>query len=304
MLDSLRGIHIELTNMCTLKCPRCSRTKFIDMFPNQWSNKNLNLNNLKNFLDIDLTGIVINLCGNYGDPIYYDKLFDAVDFFKERDAVISIATNGSYQQKEWWEQLSLKLTDQDSIIFAIDGLPETFSQYRINANWESIKQGIEITAASAVKLIWQYIVFSFNENDIEEAKKMSIELGFDEFKLVKTDRFDNDNDWLKPSINLVGDRNSAMVYWKNSLKKELEITPRCKQLNNHHYISADGIYMPCCFAGEHNFYYKSEFYKNRNEYDISTTTLSQLLKSNRIIDFYSKLEDAKLNYCTFNCPKL
>ena len=62
MLDQLQGFHIEPTNMCTLRCPRCSRTKFIEQFPKQWTNKNLNLDHLKSFLDIDLTGKVMNLC--------------------------------------------------------------------------------------------------------------------------------------------------------------------------------------------------------------------------------------------------
>ena len=60
--------------------------------------------------------------------------------------------------------------------------------------------------------------------------------------------------------------------------------------------------MPCCFAGDHRFYYKTEFYKNQDLYDISKTTITKVL--DKLKDFYSTLEDAKLNYCTFNCPKL
>ena len=41
MLDQLQGLHIEPTNMCTLKCPRCSRTEFIETFkPKDWDNNN------------------------------------------------------------------------------------------------------------------------------------------------------------------------------------------------------------------------------------------------------------------------
>jgi hypothetical protein len=37
-------------------------------------------------------------------------------------------------------------------------------------------------------------------------------------------------------------------------------------------------------------------------YDISKTTITKVL--DHLKDFYSTLEDAKLNYCTFNCPKI
>ena len=36
-----------------------------------------------------------------------------------------------------------------------------------------------------------------------------------------------------------------------------------------HFISAWGYYMPCCWIGDYRFYYKSEFYKNKDLYDIS-----------------------------------
>jgi hypothetical protein len=47
MLDTLKGFHIEPTNICTLKCPRCARTKFIEKFPQKWKNSNLDLQDLQ-----------------------------------------------------------------------------------------------------------------------------------------------------------------------------------------------------------------------------------------------------------------
>ena len=65
MLNQIQGLHIEPTNMCTLKCPDCGRTEFLKMFPKKWTNKNLNLNHLKEFLDIDLKGLTINSVTNF-----------------------------------------------------------------------------------------------------------------------------------------------------------------------------------------------------------------------------------------------
>ena len=89
MLDKIKGFHIEPTNMCTLKCPRCPRTNFVEQFkPKNWDNQNLNLDHLKQFLDIDLTGMSIGLNGNYGDPIYYPNLFELIAYFKNKKCKI------------------------------------------------------------------------------------------------------------------------------------------------------------------------------------------------------------------------
>lgn len=304
MLNQLTGFHIELTNMCTLKCPRCARTKFIEQFPSKWTNKNLNLDHLKQFLDVDLKNKTISLCGNYGDPIYYPQLFKMITYFKEAGSIISISTNGSYKSWDWWKQLADLLDYKDTVIFGIDGLPENFTQYRINADWQSIKTGIDILTKTDINTEWQYIPFSFNEDTIDRARQLSQELGFTKFLILPSDRWDN-NDILKP-IEYLGSRESVIINWKNETTKirTNKVTAKCKHLNNQHFISADGYYMPCCYVGDHRFYYKSEFYKNRAQYDISTTTISKILASNQSKDFYNSIEDAKLNYCTFNCPKL
>lgn len=298
MLDQIKGFHIETTNMCTLKCPRCSRTEFIEQFPNRWTNKNLNLEHLKSFLDIDLNNKLIYICGTYGDAIYYNRLFDMIGYFKGSGAHISLATNGSYKSVEWWKELNRLLDDRDQVVFGIDGLPDTFTQYRINADWTSIAAGIKILKEGPVNLVWQFIPFAFNENDVNSARTLSQELGFDNFIVLHSERWDI-NDPLKPTQN-VDPINQSKIYWKNNVVSE--VNPVCKKLNDQHYISADGYYTPCCYSAEHRWYYKTEFYKNRDLYDISKTTITKVL--DHLTDFYSTLEDAKLNYCTFNCPKL
>jgi organic radical activating enzyme len=304
MLNQITGFHIEPTNMCTLKCPRCARTKFIERFSSQWTNKNLNLTHLKQFLDIDLTNKDIALCGNYGDPIYYPQLFEMIAYFKGAGANVTISTNGSYKSWDWWRQLADLLDYKDTVIFGIDGIPDNFTQYRINADWPSIKLGIDVLTKTDINTVWQYIPFAFNEDTIETAQQLSQTMGFDEFLILPSDRWD-ENDNLQ-STNYAGDRTTAIVTWKNTPAQDRvsDVDAKCKNLNNQHYISADGYYMPCCFVGDHRFYYKSEFYKNRSQYNISTTTISEILASSQSKDFYNTLEDAKLNYCTFNCPKL
>lgn len=298
MLDQLQGLHIEPTNMCTLKCPRCSRTQFIERFPKRWKNYSLGLEQLKSFLDIPLDNKSIHLCGNYGDPIYYEQLIDMVEFFKNKNSNVFITTNGSYKSLDWWSELATNLDVNDTVYFSIDGTPENFTQYRINADWPSVQQGIETLVKYGIKVVWKYIPFSFNEHDIDATRKIAEELGVVEFIVTPSSRWNSEDDYLRPTTYY----SDKEITWHASTNREVD--PICKNTNEEHFISANGYYTPCCKIWDHSFYYKTDFYKNKDLYDISKTTLSQILTSKQVIDFYSNLEDAKLNYCTLHCPKL
>lgn len=316
MLESLQGLHIEPTNICTLKCPRCSRTEFINQFPRKWTNKNLNLEDLKKFLDIDLSGKYVLFNGNYGDPLYYPDLIEAMLHFKSLNCKIIIYTNGSYVPESTWHQLVQILDEHDIINFSIDGIPDNFTKYRINANWASIKKGIDIVTKSKIKTVWKYIVFSYNLDTIKQAEQLSKDLGITEFIVNNSDRW-IDNDWLNPqqyvdvnriSINGIlpngsfdGKRENSIIDWKMNNRNN-EVDPLCKITHSMHYISADGFYMPCCWTGDHRFYYQSEFYKNQEQFNIANNTLTQVLQ--KLENFYNSIETNKPKYCTFNCPKL
>ena len=298
-VDLIRGFHIEPTNICTLKCPGCARTRFIQQWPQHWNNHSVDVDVLMNFLDIDISGKTMLLCGNYGDPIYHKDFIKLVDKFKQRGAVISIITNGSYKDKNWWEELTARLDATDTVTFSIDGLPENFTQYRINADWVSISEAIKVCVSAMCGTAWKYIPFSYNQNNIDQARALSTELGIDNFELSYSDRFDQETQHLIPLEHLTGERLQAQTDFKNG-GLVTEITPKCDQ-GAEHYISADGHYMPCCYIGDHRFYYKTNFGKNKKIYNIHETTLSQLLAQPTVVEFYQNLN--KWPVCQYSCPK-
>lgn len=298
----ITGIYLETTNKCMLKCSKCSRTTFIDKFGmKNWDNHDINLQDLQNFLDIDLRGLEIRLNGTYGDPIYHSDFLNLIHWIKQQGARILLVTNGSYKTKEWWETLVGMLDSNDSITFSIDGIPENFTNYRVNADWDSIKIGIRESVKGSVQTLWKYIPFSFNENNIEQARQLSIELGVDKFEIHPSDRWD-ENDNLKPTINeFQGLRTNSIISWKNSYDRSTEVDPLCYN-NKQHFITADGYYAPCCMMTDWRFYYKSKFYENKDVYNIAKTTISQVL--NKEQEFFQTLKTEKHSYCTFNCPKI
>jgi len=252
---------------------------------------------LLRFLDIELSGINISLCGNYGDPIYHPDLVGLIRGLKNQGAAISIVTNGGHRKQSWWQELVQELNSDDSVTFSIDGIPENFTQYRINGDWPTIQDAIEVCVAAPCKTIWSFIPFSYNENNIEQAKQLSQHLGIDQFCINPSSRFDEQTMHFKPSNDLIGIQWHSQQNWKQTITAK-KIMPECNN-GQTHFISADGYYMPCCYVGDYRFYYKTEFGKNRKQYRIEDSTLSEILSRPQVAEFYDTLADHSV--CQYNC---
>lgn len=298
MLNNITGIHIEPTNICTLKCPGCARTDLLEQWPQHWKNHSIDIDQLLTFLDIDLTDKSIFLCGNYGDPIYHPNFIELVTALKERKANLHIVTNGSYKTVEWWTSLTAVLDDKDIITFSVDGTPENFTIYRINANWLSIEQGMKICATGTCQTQWKYIPFLYNQDSIAQAEELSRLLGIDKFFVDPGNRFNDKTKHLKPTENLVNFKHQLQTEWKNNT--QLEVDPSCN--NGHeHFISAEGNYASCCMLSDYRFYYKTTFGKDKKEYSIVGTTLTNILTKPKVVEFYDTIDQQR--GCQYFCPK-
>jgi len=115
--------------------------------------------------------------------------------------------------------------------------------------------------------------------------------------VINSSRWSDESDSLRPS-----NADHQEITWHTN--KQRDISPRCKTTNLDHFITASGYYAPCCHVPNHNFYYKTDFYKNRNLYDISKTTISKILQSQETIEFFNNIETSKSIVCTYKCPKI
>jgi len=293
----LVSLHIEPTSRCTLACPRCERTTFMERFGKKnFAINDIDIDALESFIDIPVESI--NLCGNTGDPIYHRNFIDLVAMLTKKCNKIWITTNGSYKTRKWWQQLNQLLRPADSVKFSIDGTPENFTQYRVNGDWNTIKIGIEECVAGPAKTTWRYIPFRYNEHDIEYTRKIANSFGIDEFRVEPSDRWLND-DPLKPTQH-IGPRDTVQQLYKKQNKKDFEIDPQCKT-GVEHYISSRGLYSPCCMSTHYEFYYKSKWWHERSNHNITTSKLSEQIRY--FNEFYSTIQTERHNYCVFNCGK-
>lgn len=292
------GLHIEPTSRCTLACPRCERTYFQNKFKKKnFSIVDLDIQALENFIDCDLDHV--HLCGNLGDPIYHRQFIDLVTMLVDKTKSITITTNGTGKNKQWWSTLNSVLRSSDVVQFSIDGTPDNFTQYRINANWDSIKVGIEQCVAGSVKTIWKYIPFSFNEHSIEQAQQLSQQLGIDKFRLDPSDRWWID-DPLRPSDEHIGPRDTLQQQYKTTGEKHFDIVPACDN-NEEHYINAKGYYSACCHSANYEFYYRSTWWLNNHQHCIQDSKLSDQIR--HFDKFRSTIHTSRPDYCVFNCGR-
>jgi MoaA/NifB/PqqE/SkfB family radical SAM enzyme len=294
--------HIEPTSKCILECPLCDRTWFYKKFKKRELHE-INIDHLLKFFN----GVpyTVNFCGNNGDPIYHSKFHDLCVKLKKTGCKISITTNGSKKSTAWWEKLGSILTTADQITFSLDGLEDTNKIYRINSDWESIMNGFNTIKKYGIKTVWKFIVFRHNQHQIEEAEKLSKELGFSEFRLEKSDRWLEEQGLdLKPLEEFVDNFNNHQLNVLNNANYETTMSPVCLTNNmpaNQLYIDAEGNFYPCCWIGTYRYKFKSIFSPKQLNFNIRSYSISDILNNSNVKKFFQSTKDYESAH---NCCKL
>ena len=197
------SIEIELTTKCTLGCPACPRN---DPYHKKeiWDVGHLDTDIVKSFADVDSDRTYL-FVGCYGDPIYHPEFIDIMRYYVARDKRVVIHTNGSFKTEKWWNELAAcNWSYNQRFTFSVDGLEDTNHLYRIRANWKSIMTGMKIMGALPKNqrpwLIWKFLVFPYNEHQVEEARALATEIGIDQFTPVLSERNNDDYECDNPEI--------------------------------------------------------------------------------------------------------
>jgi radical SAM protein with 4Fe4S-binding SPASM domain len=174
-----------------------------------------------------------------------------VKYASEKNIYTFTSTNAHYLSDE-----NAKKTIEsglDKLIISIDGTTqEVYEQYRVGGKLDKVLEGAKnvIKWKRELKSKTPYVVFQFlvvkpNEYQIEEARRLTKELGADEIKF-KTAQI---NDFEQGS-NLIPDAVEYSRYKKNadgtySIKNKL--LNQCWRMWSGCVITWDGKVVPCCF---------------------------------------------------------
>jgi wyosine [tRNA(Phe)-imidazoG37] synthetase (radical SAM superfamily) len=200
------SLHLGLTYKCTLSCLECARThapkhKISDIV----NTMHLDWKQYKSLIN-EVNPRLIELCGNWGDPIYYPDLIPLIKYIKKRNKLtyIVLHTNGSYRPASFWNELAKVMNKRDEIYFSIDGTREKYTKYRVNSNLKSIDTALrtlnKIPRTRRPTLTQKTIFFSYVKWDIIKIINEARFSGFDKIRF-EWPHVDN-NLWLTPNYNI------------------------------------------------------------------------------------------------------
>ena len=189
-----RSLNIDIGFRCPLECPRCQRQR-------QWRNNDLKVPGRDLTLDeIDKISDFYNdfqFCGQLSDPVHHPKFPQILEMLRKKNVRCEVHNAASAKSKAYFIKC-FKANPHAQWIFGIDGLPKESHMYRINQDGQKL---FDIMVESKKYLIhkptWQYIIFSYNENHILEAKMKAKSVGVN-FMTTQSSRWDGDNDPYRP----------------------------------------------------------------------------------------------------------
>jgi len=281
--DQLKSLHLEITNNCQASCPMCNR--------NINGGRENPLIKIRNWSFDDFTNILSKevleqiehfyFCGNFGDPILNNDLISMCRYSSlvAPDVRIGVHTNGGARSAEWWTDLANVLPEKHLVTFAIDGLEDTHSLYRVGTDFKKVTDNARSFIHAGGLAEWVFIKFKHNEHQIEQARELSNQWGFKKFTVKNSSRF-----ILEPKVKVV-DRDDNITHYiepasevtmkfidKKIIQAYKEITAiseiNCKVRNDQEvYIDAYGDLYPCCWIASVPYSYipTDDAYEVRHE---------------------------------------
>lgn len=175
-------INLDITHRCVLQCPRCLRQQHPGLHKR---GSDISINAFTKICDHFYN---INFCGQMGDCIYHPKFLEILDIAYNKNVNVKLHTNGHGKKEQWWRE-AFKY-DNIEWIFALDGLPSDSHKYRINQDGNQVFEMMKLGASVNANINWSYIVFKYNEDNIEEAKQLANKYGI-KFNMVLSSRWED-----------------------------------------------------------------------------------------------------------------
>jgi len=190
--------NIDASHRCIFQCPQCIRQRTssqsqikrsFDLEPEQFKK-------ILSYYDCGLT-----FCGQISDPIYHKDFLSLLKLCNGQGKAVRIATVGSGKSDAWWEEAYSYGVGENAWYFGVDGIDEKSELYRIGSNfqdvWSRMKQGRDLGHA----IVWQYIIFGYNEHEIDRAIEIAKEEDFS-LLFVNTNRgFNPDSPLLRKNVD-------------------------------------------------------------------------------------------------------
>lgn len=316
-VDDVTVLDVETINNCNASCALCLR------HPGMRAHDTLDWNKIIQHMPHQLWRQLstINFNGTTGDNMLHPNIYNIIEWTRiNSDAYISIHTNGSMRDTNWWHRLGALLHGTPHrVVFGIDGLADTHAIYRTGTNWHKIIDNAKAFIQGGGQAQWQFILFKHNAHQIADARKISQDLNFEKFFVLHQDRFNANDPSLAHLEPASPDLVPATVHFiEKDFIKPVSGQIVCESKRTGWLsIYADATVWPCCWLmGWHraqhqklqyevvNYHFKNTLKIDFDQISLYTNTLEDILSGdlwqNRYPNSFAQTPNL---ICTQRCSK-
>lgn len=273
-------LQLEISSNCNSQCPGCVRTYIVD---SDNPNHNADITNIQiathpdipknEYIELAVFKSMftervkhsleaIEFIGTIDDPLAHPQFLDILEFIVSEMPLVRIIihSNSGLRTPEYFTKMAniLNRAQSHRFAFSIDGLKDTNHLYRRNTSWDKIIANAEAFIAAGGTATWQFLIFPWNEHQVEEAKQLASDMGFSEFR-ARNNRSGKISNFKQAAKNF----NNKLTFEADKehgdeIAKESDIT--CSMQDRRMYfVNYRGEVWPCCFLNN-QFYRKREMY--------------------------------------------
>ena len=247
---NIRVIELELSSLCNAKCSACMRT-ILDNKGVDYIKQNIKLYDIEKwFKDVNLNDTKIKMCGVLGDPMINPELYEILFYFLYEKNVrdIEMSTNGGTRTEEFWKELGTLSKNSNKRFFihwAVDGA--TRNDYRENVNLNRVWNNIRAYHSTGGHSIWQYIIFDYNEDEVDIARQMAKENKMKFFTRKSWRNTSSENKFQSKQSKSIDSDSHFEVHKRAYLGLYDKPNIKCRhKIKNEIFIGANGRVWPCC----------------------------------------------------------
>lgn len=284
-------VMVDSTTKCTLQCSQCERKNF------EYKTQNIpgDDTTIEEWDEITYYFSHVTLSGSVGDPIFNPNLIEMLKMAYQKSVDVLIHTSASHRPIEWYIE-AFQAHPNAQWIFGIDGLPYQSFVYRINQDGEYLFEVMKEARKMGVNVLWQYLVFSYNEDKIQDAINLAKENDLD-ISIEYTGRYE---EWMKPEKSV----------WEEKKDEGVKFIPKCLTGNKQPYLSTEGQVLPCCWLDSPTMKTKAQGlevdkdldWMMHEKFNIRENSFNTILNSQEYINFFDRLLKGDIpKYCKEKC---
>lgn len=190
------SINLDISHRCTLECPKCLRSLY------KFNNTKVPGHDMtiKEYLKIIQYFSHVNFCGNASDPVFNPNFIEFLKRNYNHNISCEVHNAATGKSLSWYLQ-AFESNPKAKWVFGIDGYPEESDIYRINQNGVALFESMKLCAKMGLDTTWRYIAFKYNEDHIDDCKRIALHYGI-KFQLIQSSRFLKDDPY-KPTKHYV-----------------------------------------------------------------------------------------------------